>query len=334
MADEVQVTPEPEAPLSAEEGEDILDAEMAGTMNDLAGAAKVDDAAATPAAPAKGTPKAAKTDAAAERTDAEKDTPEAQADEITVAAEAAIKAEKEKSDSEAIAAAAKKLQEQQAADAERAAAAAGKPVAVDVQSVLKDIVDGANDVMIPDVDEDGKTTQRSFKDWTDAYPGITQAVAVMASKLAEKIAEQRLGAIQAQLQPLVQAQEQQKLDQARNVVFEALAKPEFGAHADAQAIVDSPEYAAVIEKAPDVIKTCADSFDPAKQKLALEWYKAKAGIKSEAVKKAESAHKKANVTAAAGLRSSGKPIVKTGDDLSEADAKKLLEDAIEEGRRG
>jgi hypothetical protein len=117
-------------------------------------------------------------------------------------------------------------------------------------------------------------------------------------------------------------------------VFAALAKPEFGSHADAKEIVDSPEYADIIGKAPDVIKTCANSFDPAKQKLALEWYKAKVGIQSETVKKAAASLKKATATAAAGLRSTGKPVVKDDSVLSKDDAQSLLEGAIEEGRRG
>jgi hypothetical protein len=78
----------------------------------------------------------------------------------------------------------------------------------------------------------------------------------------------------------VKAQQAQELEQSRGKVFDALAKPEFGAHEDARQIVDSPEYAQAIGKAPDVIRECAQSWDPSLQKLALEWYKAKAGIKS------------------------------------------------------
>jgi hypothetical protein len=70
------------------------------------------------------------------------------------------------------------------------------------------------------------------------------------------------------------------------------------------------------------------------QKLALEWYKAKAGIKSATVRQAEATHKKVHATAAAGLRSTGKPIVKDEADLSPEEAERLLQESIEQGRKG
>lgn len=346
MPDEAQVETQPETPLSAEAGEDIIAAEMASAAKDYS-----NPASAMPSKPDAGNGKPAAAvppKVGGETSDGTK--PEGEpaakpgekppspaapdADAITAAAQAAIQAEQDRQNAETVAAAAKKLQEQQAEDARKAAEASGKPVATDVQAVLKEIVDGSEGVMIPDVDDDGKPTQRSLKDWTAAYPGITQVAALMASKLAEKIAESRLGAIQAQLQPLVQAQQQAAMDAKRGEVYAALAKPELGAHEDAKEIVESPKYAEAIGKAPDVIKTCAESWDPAMQRLALEWYKAKNGIKSATMQKAEATHKRTNATAAAGLRSTGKPAPKDGDDLSDEEAKRLLEESMELGRKG
>jgi hypothetical protein len=332
MPDEVQVTPEPEAPLSAEEGEDILAAEMASVSSELSGAAKPE----APAATVKPTKVKSVADEGETRIDAkpgEQDTPDAdkKTDDIAAAAEAAVKEEQDRANAETVAAAARELQKQREEDAKKATDAAGTPALVDAGAALKEIVDASDGLMIADVDENGDSVQRSFKEWAGMYPGITQAVSVMAVKLAEKVAEARLGAIQSQLEPLVEAQKEQAFDKKRGEVFDALSKPEFGSHEDAQQIVDSTEYMQAIEKAPDAVQKCAMSWDPARQKLALEWYKAKAGIKSATVQRAEGAHRRANMTASAGLRSAGKPIVKDGDELSDAEAKRLFDEALAEG---
>jgi hypothetical protein len=329
MPDEVQVTPEPEAPLSAEEGEDILAAEMASVSSELSGAAKP-EATAAPEKPAKVKPVADE----GETKPGEADPADKKTDDIAAAAQAAIKAEQDRANAETVASAARELQKQREEDAKKASEAAGKPALVDAGAALKEIVDASEGLMIADVDDDGKPVQRSFKDWAGMYPGIAQAVAVMGAKLAEKVADARLGSIQSQLEPLVKAQQEQRIEKARGEVFDALAKPEFGAHEDARQIVDSPEYAQAIGKAPDVIRECAQSWDASLQKLALEWYKAKAGIKSATVQKAEGSHRRANLTAAAGLRSAGKPTVKEGDELSDADAKRLFEESLAEGIKG
>jgi hypothetical protein len=340
MADDTQVETTQEAPLSAEAGEDIIAAEMASAARDYGNPATATPAKATPkpVEPPFEVPPEVGADGKPEKVDkpakpGEK-TPEASADAITAAAQTAIQAEQDRQNAETVAAAARKLQEQQAAEAQKAAAASGSPTTLDVQAALKEIVDGAEGVTIPDVDDDGRPTQRSLKDWVGTYPGITQVAALMASKLAEKIAEKRFGDIQAQLHPLVQAQQQATMDAKRGEVYAALAKPELGAHEDAKEIVESKEYLEVLEKAPDVIKTCAESWDPAMQKLALEWYKAKKGIKSATVRQAEATHRKAQVTAAAGLRSTGKPVVRAENEISDEEAAELLRTSMEEGRKG
>jgi len=340
MADEAQVTPDNDAPLSEAEGEDIIAAEMASVSAERTGTPKVEPAPAaatakkaepkpTAQADAGGTGKGEEGDPNASPKPEDK-----KADDIAAAAQAAIKAEQDKANAEAVAAAARELQKQKDEDAKKAAEASGKPVAIDAAAALKEIVDASDGVTIADVDDDGNPVQRSFKEWATMYPGIAQAAAIMGAKLAEKVAETRLSGIQSRLEPLVKAQQAQEFEQARGTVFDSLAKPEFGAHEDARQIVDSPKYAEAIEKAPDVIRECAQSWDPALQKLALEWYKTKAGIKSEAVKKAEATHKKTNLTAAAGLRSTGKPTPTAGDELTDDEAKRLFDEALEAGRRG
>ena len=333
MPDEAPVTPENDAPLSAAEGEDIIAAEMAGATADYAGTPKVDPVPAPVKEPA--AKPTANADQGGDPAPAEAPKPADQkADEITAAAQAAIKSEQDKANAETVAAAARELKQQQEAEARKAAESSGKPAVIDASAALTEIVDASDGLMIADVDDNGAPVQRSFKEWAGMYPGIAQAVAVMGAKLAEKVAEQRLGSIQSQLEPLVKAQQAQELEQSRGKVFDSLAKPEFGAHEDARQIVDSPEYAQAIGKAPDVIRECAQSWDPSLQKLALEWYKTKTGIKSETVRKAEAAHKKNNLTAAVGLRSAGKPTVKEGDDLTDAEAKRLLDEAMDEGIKG
>lgn len=333
MPDEAPVTPENDAPLSAAEGEDIIAAEMADATADYAGTQKVDPVPAPVKEPAaKPAPNADRAAAAAPV--AEPKPEDKKADEITAAAQAAIKSEQDKANAETVAAAARELKQQQEAEARKAAESSGKPAVIDAGAALKEIVDASDGLMIADVDDNGAPVQRSFKEWAGMYPGIAQAVAVMGAKLAEKVAEQRLGSIQSQLEPLVKAQQAQEHEKARGQVFDSLAKPEFGAHEDARQIVDSPEYAQAIAKAPDVIRECAQSWDPSLQKLALEWFKTKTGIKSDTVKKAEAAHKKATLTAAVGLRSAGKPTVKEGDELTDAEAKRLFDEAMAEGIKG
>jgi hypothetical protein len=158
----------------------------------------------------------------------------------------------------------------------------------------------------------------------------------MASKIAEKLVSARMAAIDAVLQPMVKAQESAALNEARAGVYEKLAGDEFGKHADAREIIESQKYVDAIAKAPEAVQKCAQSWDPAIQRFALEWYKAHAGIKSAVMDDAAKAHAKATAPARGGLRNAGVPKTKApdGDDenLSEEEKQRLFDAEYDRAR--
>lgn len=253
--------------------------------------------------------------------------PKPGADAAVEAAQKAVAEEQELQERERLSKVAKELEEKQKAEeASKKAESSGEPKPVDAAATLKAVIDANPNALVLDVDDDGNWTEIQLAQWAERYPGIAHALAIFQGVAARQSASAEIEAIKASLAPIIEQQERQQFRAQVEGLAGELAKEEYGGHADAADLLESPEFVAEIEKAPDAIKTCAQSWKPEVQRYALEWYKARKGIKTQAVAKAEQAHKQRTVPARAGLRNST-PVPKTGEgEMSKAERDKIFEE--------